>query len=112
MQQLALALTATNLVILCLTLTQSGPATAQAVAPTLRGRALELVDDRGRVRSRLDVAPDGEVVLRLLDKNGIIRVTTNPGVHLIARRAGTAERPTTTSVTLTGADGRPRVIRP
>jgi hypothetical protein len=79
-------------------------------------------------RSGLEVAADGEVVLRLFDRHGTIRVelgagedgsglllldeTTSPGVHLVARRAGPAERPPTTGVTLTGADGRPRVIRP
>jgi hypothetical protein len=36
---------------------------------------------------------------------------TQPGVQIIARRIGTVERPTTTGVTLTGADGQPRVIR-
>jgi hypothetical protein len=128
MQRLAVALGATNLVLVCLVLSPAGPTTAQDAAPVLRGRAVELVDDRGRVRSRLDVAADGEVVLRLFDRHGTIRVklgagedgsalllldeTTSPGVHLVARRTGTAERPATTGVTLTGVDGRPRVIRP
>ena len=72
--------------------------------------------------------PSGETVLRLLDENGTIRVKlgagengsglllldeeTEPGVHLIARRAGTTATPTTTSLTLRGADGRQRVIEP
>jgi hypothetical protein len=128
MQRLAVALTGTNLVILFAILGQGGPTAAQPGAPILRGRALELVDDRGQVRSRLDVESDGEVVLRLLDRNGTIRVklgageggsglvlldeATQPGVQIIARRIGTVERPTTTGVTLTGADGQPRVIRP
>jgi hypothetical protein len=37
---------------------------------------------------------------------------TEPGVQLIARRTGTAERPVTTSLMLRGADGQQRVIRP
>jgi len=127
-QRLAMALTAINLVILFLALAQTGSITAQTVTPTLRGRALELVDDRGQLRSRLNVEPTGEVVLRLLDKNGTIRVklgagedgsglvladeATEPAIHIIARRIGTAERPTTTSITLRGTDGQQRVIRP
>jgi hypothetical protein len=127
-QRLAIALTAINLVLLLLTVAQAGSTTAQTVTPILRGRALELVDDHGQVRSRLDVESSGEVVLRLLDKNGTIRVklgaaehgsglvlldeATEPAIHVIARRSGTSERPATTSITLRGADGRQRVIRP
>lgn len=100
----------------------------QDVMPVLRGRALELVDEAGQVRSRINVEPDGEVVLRLIDRKGTIRVklgasergsglllldeATEPAVHVIARRTGTPERPTTTSVTLRGSDGEERVIRP
>ena len=96
--------------------------------PTLRGHALELVDEHGQVRSRLNIETDGEVVLRLLDRNGTIRVklgagedgsglllldeATEPGVHIIARRIGTGARPLTTSLTLRGTDGQERVIRP
>jgi hypothetical protein len=124
----AIALTAINVLLLLLTVVQAGSTTAQTVTPILRGRALELVDDRGQVRSRLDVEPTGEVVLRLLDKNGAIRVklgagedgsglvladeATEPAIHVIARRTGTSERPTTTSITLRGTGGQQRVIRP
>jgi hypothetical protein len=127
-QRIAVALTAINVVLLLLTVARAGSTTAQAVTPVLRGRALELVDDRGEVRSRLDVEPNGEVVLRLLDKNGTIRVklgaaedgsglvlldeATEPAIHVIARRSGTAERPATTGITLRGAGGRQRVITP
>lgn len=127
-QRLALALTAINLVLLLLTLGRTWPTTAQSVTPVLRGPMLELVDDRGQVRSRLSVESDGAVVFRLFDKNGTIRVklgageegsgllladeATEPGVHIIARRTGTPARPTTTSVVLTGANGQQRVIRP
>jgi hypothetical protein len=129
MQRLAIALTAVNLVLLLLIVARAAPTTAQAAAaPVLRGSALELVDGRGQVRSRIDVEANGEVVLRLLDRNGTIRVklgagengsglvlldeATEPGVHLLARRAGTSERPATTSITVRGADGRQRVITP
>jgi hypothetical protein len=44
-QRLAVILTLFNLMILILNLTQSRPATAEDVAPVLRGRSLEIVDD-------------------------------------------------------------------
>jgi len=126
-QRLALLLTAINLVLLLYNLVQAGPSTAQTPAPTLRARVFELVDDRGVVRTRLNVESSGEVVLRMTDKNGTIRVklgagvdgsgllladeTAEVGAHILSRRTGTAERPNTTSITLVGANGR-RVIRP
>ena len=127
MQRFATALTLINLVLLLL-IARAGNTATQEVTQTLRGHALELVDDRGQIRSRLNVESSGEVVLRLLDQNGTIRVKlgagedgsgllladeeTEPGVHIIARRSGTSERPTTTSITLRGAEGQERVIRP
>ena len=127
MQRLAIALTSVNLVVLLLAAAQAASTAQQDVDPILRGRALELVDDRGQVRSRLDVEPTGEVVLRLLDENGTIRVklgagadgsgllladeTTQPGVHMVARRTATAETPNTTSITLRD-DGGQNVITP
>jgi len=126
-QRLAVLLTAINLVLLFYNLVQAGPSTAQTPAPTLRARVFELVDDRGVVRTRLNVESSGEVVLRMTDKNGTIRVklgagvdgsgllladeTAEVGAHILSRRTGTAERPNTTSITLVGANGR-RVIRP
>jgi hypothetical protein len=95
--------------------------------PVLRGRALEIVDERGRIRSRLSVEADGEVVLRMVDRSGTIRVklgageggsglllvdeATEPAVHAVARRTGTQARPTTTSLTLR-AGNQQQVIRP
>lgn len=126
-QRFVLALTMINLVLLFYNLTQPGPSIAQTVPSTLRARVFELVDNRGTVRTRLNVESSGEVVLRMTDRNGTIRVklgagvdgsgllladeTTEVGAHIIARRTGTAERPNTTSITLVGAHGR-RVITP
>jgi len=100
---------------------------AQEAVPILRGRALEIVDEDGKVRSRLNVESDGEVVFRMADRNGTIRVklgageggsgllladeVTEPAVHIIARRTGTEARPATTSLTLR-AGSRQHVIRP
>jgi hypothetical protein len=130
--RLAIAFTTGNLLtvalLLLLIVAHSGHTIAQTTPSVLRGRSLELVDDRGQVRSRLTVEPTGEVVLRLLDQNGTIRVklgagedgsglvlldeATEPAVHIIAWRTGTSERPTTTSITLKGRDGQQRVMKP
>ncbi len=127
MQRVALVLLVLNLVLLALFLTQQRASAAQAIEPVLRARTLELVDAHGRVRSRLNVESDGEVVFRLFDQTGTIRVklgageggsglvlndeTTEPGVHILARRAPVAGRKTT-SITLTGAGGRQRAFTP
>ena len=59
-QRVAIALTAINLVLLLHTVVQDGRTTARTVTPILRGHALELVDERSQVRSRLNVEPTGE----------------------------------------------------
>ncbi len=121
-----IGLMAVNLLILLLVAAQARPAGTSA--DVLRGRALELHDERGRIRARLDVDEAGEVVLRLIDQHGTIRVklgaadhgsallllddATEPAVHLIARRTPTSGRPNTTSITLRGADAQQRVLRP
>jgi len=55
-------------------------------APVLRGSALELVDNHNQLRARIDIEADGEVVLRLLDQQGVIRVklgTSTAGSSLV-----------------------------
>jgi hypothetical protein len=127
LQRFLVVLLVVNFVLLALLFTRQRASAAQAIDPILRARALELVDARGRVRSRLNVEPGGEVVFRLFDQTGTIRVklgagedgsglvlndeTTEPGVHIVARRAPVAERKTT-SITLTGSGERQRVITP
>ena len=90
-------------------------------APVLRGRALELVDDAGKVRAQIDVEPDGEVVLRLRDVQGAIRVklgasqsgsglvllnqNTEPGVQLLAEASKA-------TLTLAEPGGKKRVVEP
>ena len=125
MQRLAVVLTVVNLVLTAILL--SRPATAQGDTSVLRGRSLELTDAGGRVRAQFNVEPDGEAVFRLRDAAGTIRVklgassngsgltlideTTEAGVQIIARRAATATRAATTSITLSGSTGR-RTITP
>jgi hypothetical protein len=81
-QRLLLVLTVINLVLLVLILlSRTEPALARAQVPVLRGRALEIVDDQGRVRASIKVQPaetfkptgrkyPETVMLRLIDPNG------------------------------------------
>jgi hypothetical protein len=101
-----LVLLCANLVLLLWLLLLGRSAVAQAVSSVLRARAIELVDDRGLVRAQLNVESNGEVVFRLRDGNGAIRVkmgasdegsglvlldeSTEPGIHMLAKRAGTS----------------------
>ena len=86
-----------------------------SVPEVLRARAIELVDAEGRVRAQLQVEDTGEVVFRLRDASGTIRVKlgaaedgsgllllderTEPGVQILAKESGTS---------LTLADGAER----
>jgi hypothetical protein len=128
-----IVLTVVNLVLLALSLIQSRSVAAQGVAPVLRGRALEIVDDHGRVRASIQVLPAGTqkngelsletVLLRLITEKGRPSVkigaseesaglaltgptnTKNTYVQLGAQ--GTAS-----SLTLKNEDGREQVIKP
>jgi hypothetical protein len=127
-QRFALGLTGINLILLLGIIGQVWPARADTPSFAVRGRTFELIDERGRTRSRLGVEPDGTVAFRLFDQNGTIRVklgagedgsglmmadeATEPGVHIVARRTGTSKKPVTTRLVLTGADGQQRVITP
>jgi hypothetical protein len=120
-QRIAATFTAINLILLLATLAQARAIGSQGTSPVLRGRALELVDARGQMRARLNVESNGEVVFRLLDRRGTIRVklgasedgsglllandATEPGVHILAKANGSSLR-------LANKDGRERVINP
>ena len=117
----AFALIIFNLIVLLFVLADDGSASDQSVAPVLRGRALELVDVGGKIRARINVEPTGEVVLRLFDQSGTIRVkigaskngsglvllndSTEVGVHLLATDTGS-------SMKLMDKNGRQRLISP
>ncbi len=120
-QRIAIALTAVNLLFLLSALAQARSPDVQGTAPVLRGRALEVVDEHGQVRARLNVESNGEVVFRLLDQTGTIRVklgaakegsglvlandATEPGVHILAKATGS-------SLKLKNKDGRERIFTP
>jgi hypothetical protein len=98
-QRILVALTLVNLAILLFTLArETRPAFAQGVTPVLRGRALEIVDDRGKVRASLSVIPEDPkvksngkpypeiVLLRLISAEGAPHVklgTTKLGASLV-----------------------------
>jgi hypothetical protein len=76
LQPILIVLTLINLAILLVTFGQLRPATAASdISPILRGRALEIVDDRGEVRASIQVYPAKNdeketVMLRLITEKG------------------------------------------
>jgi len=134
-QRFAVALTVLNLLVLMSMLFRANSAPNPEVAPVLRGRALEIVDDKGRVRAMIKVfpedpnvkMPDGTrgypetVLLRLIDSKG------GPNVKIAATEDGSAmslggesnpthiqvlARDNSTSLKLVNKDGQERVIKP
>ena len=135
-QRWAIVLTVVNLLLLVgLVAERVRPAVAQTaraaqdVVPVLRGRALEIVDERNRVRAQLAVMPpstvDGKaypetVLLRLIDpKSGpVVKISAMPdgagmflsdvtdrGVLIQARGEGNF-------VKVANKDGRETVLKP
>ena len=133
-QRLLLALTVVNLGLLALLQwSYLGPALANGAAPVLRGRALEIVDERGRVRASLSVLPaavqaNGEtssetVLLRLITERGRPSVkigaseevaglsfsgpTGTKDTYVILEAKGTASL-----LKLRNEEGREQILRP
>jgi len=119
--RVVVALTIATLGGVAVGLTHARPTPTQGTPEVLRGRSLELIDAGGQVRARFNVEPDGEVVLRLLDQQGTIRVklgagkggsglllandASEPGVHILATAKGS-------SIRVANKDGRERRIAP
>jgi len=136
-QRLGVVLTAVNLGILLLVLAalaQIRPTVAaQDVAPVLRGRALLIVDEQGRVRASLNVLPpkiqkNGErsretVLLRLITERGrpsvkIAASEESAGLTLVGP-TGTKDtyvqlgaNGTVSTLRLKNEDGREQIIKP
>ena len=120
LQKTLIVLTLANFAMLSYNLLQPRSVGAQAVAPVLRGKALEIVDDSGKVRASINVfpadpkvkLPDGStlketVLLRLIDSNGRPNIkidTTVDGAGLLL--AGPKDPGW---VQLFAKDGNPRV---
>jgi len=110
-QRLGFVLTVFNLVLLVFLVSPLRPLVAQEAPAVLRGRALELVDDHGRVRAEIKVLPaepnlkmpDGTVgypetvLLRLVDSKG------GPNVKLAATEDGSG-------LVLGGEDGYIQIL--
>jgi hypothetical protein len=133
-QPVLIVLTLVNMALLTFTLAQIRPAVAaEEVAPVLRGRALQIVDDRGNVRASINVYPastqkDGEnypetVLLRLITERGrpSVKISASEqlaGLALIGP-SNTKEtyvqlgaKGTASSLRLKNEDGREQVIAP
>ena len=137
MQRLAIALTVINLFILVTAMSRIGSAASKQDVPMLRGRGLEIVDARGKLRAQIILlAADSAaktargtpypetVLLRLIDPNGRpgVKIGTSAdgsGISL----AGDSERrdwngiqilaeSAGTSLKLTNKNGRKQVITP
>lgn len=128
------ALTLVNLILLILAVAhQFGPAFAEGGAPVLRGRALEIVDDQGRIRASINVLPAGRsangdanaetVLLRLSTERGRPSVklgASEPGSGLsLAGPTGTTDtylileaKGQVSSLKLRNEDGRETVLTP
>jgi hypothetical protein len=127
-------LTVLNFLLLVFTLGRS-PAVATEGVPVLRGRALEIVDERGRVRASIQIQPgdpnfkmpDGTVgypetvLLRLMDPRGRPNIKVGASIDgsglLVAGNADPTyvqilAQGETTSLKLINKDGRERVIAP
>jgi hypothetical protein len=132
-QRLTITLTFFNLILLAFGLAQLRPAVAQGVAPVLRARALEIVDDQGRVRAEIKVLPaqptlkmpDGTtgypetVQLRLISSQNsphMKLVTTEDGSGLVlGGEKGYTQllsRGTDPFIKIVTKDGRERTIKP
>ena len=132
-QRLLVVLTLVNLVVLLFTLSALRPVVAQDVSPVLRGRALEIVDDQGRVRASLSVMPAGTsargdrypetVLLRLITEQGrpSVKISTSEesaGVSL-AGPSGTRDtyvileaKGTASALKLKNENGRTQTVTP
>jgi hypothetical protein len=134
-QRIGIGLTVLNLVILMFVLLRAKSTPSPEVAPVLRGGALEIVDDQGRVRAMIKVfpasptakMPDGTtgypetVLLRLIDSKGAPNVkiaATEDGsvVSLVGESNPThvqvLARGTDPSIKLVNKDGREQLIKP
>jgi hypothetical protein len=134
-QRFLVVITVLNMLLLVFSLGQTRAVVAEGVAPVLRGRGLEIVDDRGRIRASITILPadpsvkmpDGTigypetVLLRLINSKG------GPNVKLAATERGAglvlggesdptyvqilAEGPST-SLKMINKDGREQLIKP
>lgn len=78
-QRVYIMLCVFNLLFLVFLAAQNQSSADESVSPILRARAIELTDEKGKVRAQLNVEPGGEVVFRLRDSTGTIRAKFGAG---------------------------------
>jgi hypothetical protein len=131
-ERFLIGLSLLNLALLIFLLFPTQKALANTQTPVLRGRALEIVDDRGRVRASIKVQPaetfkptgrkyPETVVLRLIDPNGrpevkIAASVEGGGLSLVgtsdATRAQLHADGTESTLKLTNQAGKEQLVRP
>jgi hypothetical protein len=133
LQRLTITLTAFNFVLLAFGVAQLRPASAQEPVPVLRARALEIVDDQGRVRAEIKVLP-AEPTLKMPDGTTgypeavqlrLISSQKNPNVKLVTTEDGAGmvlggeqghtqllSRRAAPFIKIVNKDGRERTITP
>lgn len=78
-QRVAIVLSVLNALLLIFVVAQVRSEAQRDVAPVLRAKAIQLVDDGGKIRAQLDIEKTGEVVFRLRDEQGTIRTKLGAG---------------------------------
>lgn len=78
-QRVAVVVSVVNVLLLVFLLAQARSSAGSDVAPVLRARAIELVDESGKVRAQLNIESNGEAVFRLRDQKGTIRAKFGAG---------------------------------
>jgi hypothetical protein len=134
-QRTLLAITIINVLLLVISVHRTGAVGTRDLLPVLRGRALEIVDDSGRVRASISILPadstvkmpDGTtgypetVLLRLITSEGRPNVKIGASEQGAGALIGGESDPTyvqilaegpRTSMKLSDKDGRVRVLRP
>ena len=133
-QRLLMTLTVANLVLMLVLLAQQmRPAFAEPATGVLRGRALEIVDDQGRIRASLNVLPAGKsakgdaseetVLLRLITERGRPSVKIGASEHAsglsFAGPTGTKDtylileaKENSSYLKLRNEDGHEQVVKP
>ena len=129
-----LVLTVVNLLLVSIVLARGQNAQTRSELPVLRGRALEIVDDGGKVRASITVfpsnpkfkSPDGKpypetVLLRLINSNGAPNVKLSASNKGAGLGLGGATNPTymqlmadgdETFLTFTNKDGKHQTLKP
>jgi len=112
-QRIAIALTLINLIVILFIAASPQKENFEKITV----KEFEMIDQNGKQRALIKVEPDGEIVFRLRDSQGNVRVKlgagkggsglvllddqTNPGVHALAKKDKAF-------ITVTGKDGKKR----